>query len=43
MLQSYFEKKYFKKRTGQSPRTYKKQKNYCCRLYKKERKGFSMD
>ena len=42
MRRSYFENKYLKKRTGQSLRAYKKQKNYCSRLYRKEKKGFSM-
>ena len=40
MLRSYLEKKYFKKRTDWSPRTYKKQNKYCSRLYDKERKSF---
>ena len=31
-------KSIFKKKTDQSLRAYKKQKNYCSRLYKKERK-----
>ena len=34
------EKIFFKKRTGHSVKAYKKQKNYCSRLYKKERKNF---
>ena len=33
-------KSIFKKKTDQSLRAYKKQKNYCSRLYKKERKKF---
>ena len=33
-------KKVFKKKTDQSLRAYKEQKNYCSRLYKKERKKF---
>ena len=37
---SYLEKVYFKKQTTQSLERYKKQKNYCSRLYKKERKNF---
>ena len=39
MRRSYLEKKYLKK-TDQSLRAYKKPKNYCNRLYKKERKKF---
>ena len=36
MRRSYLEKKYFfKKKTDQYVRVYKKQKNYCSRLYKK--------
>ena len=38
MKRSYLEKLYFKMRTENSLKTYKKQKNYCSRLYKKERK-----
>ena len=38
MGRSYLEKKYFQKKN----RAYKKQKNYCSRLYKKERKKFSV-
>ena len=37
---SYLEKVYFKQQTTQSLERYKKQKNYCSRLYKKERKNF---
>ena len=40
MKWSYLEKVYFKKQTTQSLERYKKQKNYCSRLYKKERKNF---
>ena len=40
MRRSYLEKVYFKKRTDLSLKAYKKQKNYCNRLYKKERKNF---
>ena len=40
MKRSYLEHVYFKKLTDQSLRNYKKQKNYCSRLYKKERKIF---
>ena len=40
MRRSYLEKIYFKKRTVDSLTKYKKQKNYCSRLYKKERKKF---
>ena len=32
--------KYFKTKTPESLKKYKKQKNYCSRLYKKERKTF---
>ena len=35
---SYLENFYFKQRTNKSLRAYKNQKNYCSRLYKKERK-----
>ena len=38
MRKSYLEKKYLKKRTDQSLMAYKKQKNYCIKLYKKEKK-----
>ena len=40
MRRSYLEKIYFKIRTDHSLKAYKKQKNYCSRLYKKERKNF---
>ena len=40
MKRSYLENLYFKRRTDHSLRNYKKQKNYCSRLYKKERKNF---
>ena len=40
MKRSQLEKIYFKKRTQESPKKYKKQKNYCSRLYKRERKSF---
>ena len=40
MRRSYLENKYLKKKTDQYLRAYKKQKNYCSRLYKKERKKF---
>ena len=40
MKRSYLENLYFKKPADHSLRDYKKQKNYCCRLYKKERKNF---
>ena len=36
----YLENVYFKKRMDKSLRAYKKQKNYCSRLFKKERKKF---
>ena len=37
---SQLEKIYFKKRTQESFKKYKKQKNYCSRVYKRERKIF---
>ena len=40
MKRSQLEKIYFKKRTQESFKKYKKQKNYCNRLYKRERKSF---
>ena len=40
MKRSYLEKLYFKNRTENSLKTYKRQKNYCSKLYKKERKEF---
>ena len=40
MRRSYLEKVYFKNRTENSLRAFKKQKNFCSRLYKKERKKF---
>ena len=40
MKRSYLENLYFKKRASHSLRNYKKQKIYCSRLYKKERKNF---
>ena len=40
MKRSYLEKVYFKKQTTQSLEKYKKQKNYCSRLYQKESKNF---
>ena len=40
MKRSLLEKIYFKKRTQESFKKYKKQKNYCSRLYKRERKSF---
>ena len=36
----YLEKLYFKNRTENSLKTFERQKNYCSRLYKKERKKF---
>ena len=36
----YLERVYFKKQTTQLLERFKKQKNYCSRLYKKERKNF---
>ena len=40
MKWSYLEKVYFKKKTPDSLKKFKKQKNYCSRLYKKERKKY---
>ena len=40
MRRSYLEKLYFKNRTENSLRTFKKQRNFWSRLYKKERKYF---
>ena len=40
MKRFQLEKIYFKKITQESFKKYKKQKNYCSRLYKRERKSF---
>ena len=40
LRKSKVEKTYFKKQTYESLKAYKKQKNYCTKLYKKERKKF---
>ena len=40
MRRSYLEKVYFKNHTENSLRAFKKQKNFCSQLYKKERKKF---
>ena len=40
MRRYYLEKVHFKNRTEKSLRAFKKQKNFCSRLYKKERKIF---
>ena len=40
MKRSNLENLYFKKCTDRSLRNYKKQKNYCSKLYKKEKKTF---
>jgi len=40
MKRSSLETKYFKNRTQESLENYKRQKNYCSRLYKKERKKY---
>ena len=40
MKRSQLEKIYFKKRTQESFKKYRKQKNYCSRLNKRERKSF---
>ena len=42
MKRSYLEKVYFEKQATQSLEKYKKQKNYCSRLYQKESKNFFM-
>ena len=40
MRRSALENVFYKKKTPESHKAYKKQKNYCSRLYKKERKKF---
>ena len=40
MKRSYLEKLYFKKRIPSSLKKYKKQKKYCSKLCKKERKAY---
>ena len=40
MKRSQLEKIYFKKRTQENFKKYKNQKNYCSRLYKRQRKSF---
>ena len=40
MRRSYLEKVYYKNKSEKSFKAYKKQKNFCSRLYKKERKRF---
>ena len=40
MRRSNLQTKYFKTRTPESLKKYRRQKNYCSRLYKKERKTF---
>ena len=40
MKRSYLLKIYFKKKTPDSLKNFKKQNNYCSRLYKKERKEY---
>ena len=40
MHRSHLENKYYKYRTPEHGRAYKKQKNYCNRLYKRERKKY---
>ena len=40
MKRPYLEKLYFKKKTTESLKKYKKHKNFCSRLYKKERKKY---
>ena len=40
MRRSNLQTTYLKKRTPESLKKYKKQKNYCSKLYKKEHKAF---
>ena len=40
MRRSHLEKVYYKNKSEKSFKAYKKQKNFCSRLYKKERKRF---
>ena len=40
MRRSHLQKVYYKNKSEKSFKTYKKQKNFCSRLYKKERKRF---
>ena len=40
MTRSFLEHKYYKHPSAENNKTYKKQKNFCSRLYKKERKTF---
>ena len=40
MKKSYLENFYFKKRTPESMKKYKKHKNFCSKLYKKERRKY---
>ena len=40
MRRSHLEKVYYKSKSEKSFKAYKKQKNFCSRLYKKERKRF---
>ena len=40
MKRPYLEKLYFKKKTTESLKKYKKHKKFCSRLYKKERKKY---
>ena len=40
MKRSYLENLYFKKRTPESMKKYQKQKNFCMKLYKKERRKY---
>ena len=40
---SRLENRYYHNKTDESKRAYKKQKNYCSRLYKKERKRYYMN
>ena len=40
MRRSYLENKFYKNRSAENSQAYKKQKNYCNRLYKRERRKF---
>ena len=40
MKRSELENKYLKNKSYENMKIYKKQKNFCCNLYKKERKKF---
>ena len=40
MRRSFLKNKYYKNGTDESKSSYKKQNNYCSRLYKKEKKNY---